>query len=295
LKGFIKIALGIIGLSFGVLVAALLVYRAVTGRGLGLRSLPRTVLSVVLAVSNQTRDTQFNQGEFTDIIFLHHSTGNNLIEQGGVRKIFSEAGYHFWDQSYNAQGLRDPAGLFTGYAYPVPGDNTDPDGLVRVFHQRIYDLPINALSGLFQHEVIIIKSCFAPANQIDSDEQLVLLKKSYRDMRDRMSQYPDKFFVIVTSPPLNPAETNPQEAKRARELATWLKSDEFLGEDANIYVYNLFDQLAENDPSSPDYNMLRQTYRNGSDSHPNQKANQEIAPLFASAIMSAIETYRSSF
>ena len=295
MKRSLKITLGIIGFSLGFLVAALLIYRAVTGRGLGLRSLPRTALSIALAVRNHTRDTQFNQGKFTNIIFLHHSTGNNLIEQGGLREVFSEAGYRFWDQSYNAQGLRDPDGKFTGYAYPVPGDNTDPDGLARIFRQRIYDLPINALSGLFQHEVIIIKSCFAPANQIDSDEQLAQLKQYYRDMRDRMSQYPDKYFVIVTSPPLNQAETNLQEAKRARELATWLTSAEFLGEYANIYVFNLFDQLAENDPSSPDFNMLRQTYRNGNDSHPNQKANQEIAPLFAKAIMSAIETYRSSY
>jgi len=290
----IKITIGVIGFSFVLLVAALLIFRAVTGRGLGLRSLPRTVLSIVLAVSNRDKDTQYNQGEYTDIIFLHHSTGNNLVEQGGLREIFSSAGYRFWDQSYNAQGLRDPDGKFTRYAYPVPRDNTDPDGLAQVFYQQIYKLPINALSGLFQHEVIIVKSCFAPANQIASDEQLVQLKKYYLGMRDRMSQYPDKFFIIVTTPPLNPAETNPQEAERARELASWLKSDEFLSEHTNIYVYDLFDQLAENDPASPDHNMLRQTYRNGSDSHPNQKANQEIAPLFANTIINAIQTYRSS-
>jgi hypothetical protein len=294
-KRAVKITFGVMGLSLGLLVAALLVVRAVTGRGLGLRSLPRTVLSIVLAVGNQTRDTQFNQGEFTDIIFLHHSTGNNMVEQGELREIFTRAGYHFWDQSYNAQGLRDPDGNLTGYAYPVPGDNTDPDGLARVFRQSIHDLPVNSLSGLFQHEVIIIKSCFAPANQIASDEHLARLKQYYLDIRDRMSRYPEKFFVIVTSPPLNPAETNPEEARRARELAGWLGSSDFLGEHTNIYVFDLFDQLAENDPSSPEYNMLRQTYRKGSDSHPNQTANLQIAPLFADAIIVAIQTYRALY
>jgi hypothetical protein len=190
MKRTIKILLGVISLTLIFLVTTSLIFQAVTGRGLGLRSLPRTVLSIVLAVADHSRDTQFNQGEFTDVIFLHHSTGNRLIEQGGLREIFSKAGYHFWDQSYNIQGIRDPEGKFTWYAYPVPRDNTDPDGLAQVFHQQVYELPINALSGLFQHEVIIIKSCFAPANQIASDEALAQLKQYYMDIRDRMSEYP---------------------------------------------------------------------------------------------------------
>jgi hypothetical protein len=294
MKRTVKITLGVLGFSLVLLVAALLTYRAVTGRGLGLRSLPRTVLSIVLAVSNRDRDTQYIRGEYTDVIFLHHSTGNNLVEQGGLRESFSSAGYHFWDQSYNYQGLRDPDGKFTNYAYPVPRDNTDPDGLARVFSQQLYDLPINAFSGLLQHEVIIVKSCFAPANNIISDEQLAQLKQYYLGMRDRMSQYPDKLFVIVTSPPLNPAETNPLEAGRARILADWLKSAEFLQNEDNIYVFDMFDRLAESNPSNPDYHMLRQEYRNGADSHPNLRANQEISPIFVNSIINIIQDYRSS-
>lgn len=293
-KRALKIALGVIGVSSLLLVAVLLVVRAVTGRGLGLRSLPRTMLSTVLSVSNRTKLAQYNRGEYADIIFLHHSTGNNLIEQGGVRELFTQAGYHFWDQSYNAQGLRDPHGELIGYAYTVPRDNTDPDGLALVFRQGVYDLPINALSGLLQHEVIIVKSCFAPGNQIASDEQLEQLKQYYLGMREKMFQYPDKIFIIVTTPPLNPAETNPQEARRARLLANWLKSDEFLVGHSNIFVYDLFDKLAESNLSSPEVNMLRQDYRNGTDSHPNLKANQEIAPVFVDNTIDIIQAYQPS-
>jgi hypothetical protein len=289
-----KIIVGSLGVALVVLVSALLILRLVTGRGLGLRSLPRTVLSLVLAVSNRTTITQTNQGEYNNIIFLHHSTGNNLIEQGNVRELFTNAGYRFWDQSYNYQGLRDAEGNFTHYAYTVPRDNTDPDGLARVFNQKVYSLPINALSGLLQHEVIVVKSCFAPANQISSDDQLEQLKNLYLGMRDRMAQYPDKLFIILTTPPLNPAETNPEQASRARLLADWLKSDEFLSGKSNIFVYDLFDQLAENNPNSPEHNMLRQDYRNGADSHPNLIANQEIAPVIVNSIINIIQTYRSS-
>jgi len=282
----------LVAISTILLVGALLTIRLVTGRGLGIRSLPRTLLSLVRAINNREVISQYNQGEYTDIIFLHHSTGNNLVEQGGVRQLFSQAGYNFWDQGFNFQGLRDPNGNYTGYAYTVPRDNTDPDGLARVFRQRVYGLPINALSGLLQHEVIIVKSCFAPANQIASDEQFEQLKQYYLGMREKMSQYPDKIFVIVTTPPLNPSETNPQEASRARLLANWLKSDEFLFGQSNIFVCDLFDELAESNLSSPELNMLRQDYRNGTDSHPNQTANEKIGPLFVDFVIRAVEQYR---
>lgn len=105
------------------------------------------------------------------MVWLHHSVGNNLIEQGGVRELFTAAGYQFWDQGYNWQQLRDPNGRTTGYAYTVPDDNTDPDGLARIFSQPAYDLPLNTLSGLLQHEVILFKSCF-PASAIGTDADL---------------------------------------------------------------------------------------------------------------------------
>jgi hypothetical protein len=288
------IILSSVALSIVLFAAALLVVRGIPGRGTELRSLPRTLLSTMMAVANQNKVVQSNAGDISDIIFLHHSTGNNLIEQGGLRELFSQAGYDFWDQSYNDQGLRDPQGKLTGYAYPVPGDNTDPDGLARIFHQRAYHLPVNVLSGLLQHDVIIIKSCFAPANQITSDQQVEIFKSYYLEIRDSMAQYPEKLFIILTTPPLNPVETNSQQARRARALAEWLKSPAFLNGQSNIVVYDLFAQLAENDPASPEYNMLRKEYRDGGDSHPNRAANQEIAPVIANSIINAIQTYRSS-
>jgi hypothetical protein len=277
-----------------ILLVALLTIRLVTGRGLGLRSLPRTLISLVLAISNQEKVAQYNHGEYTDIIFLHHSTGNNLVEQGNVRQLFSQAGNSFWDQSYNYQGLRDPEGNLTGYAYTVPRDNTDPDGLARVFNQQIYEQPINALSGLMQHEVIIVKSCFTPTSNITSDEQLEEYKNYYLGMRETMASNPGKVFVLMTQPPLNPAETNPEEATRARILADWLKSDDFHQGLQNLFVFDFFNYLANDDPSTADFNMLRKEYRNGGDSHPNQAANQEIAPHFVDFVIQAIQEYRSS-
>jgi len=49
--------------------------------------------------------------------------------------------------------------------------------------------------------------------------------------------------------------------------------------------------LAEDDPTSPDYDTLRSEYREGSDSHPNRRANETIGPLFVDFIIKAVQSY----
>jgi hypothetical protein len=161
------------------------------------------------------------------IMFLHHSTGHNLIEQGGVREGLTALGYEFYDHGYNGDGLRLADGEYTGTNFDVPGDNTDPDGLAETFSQPLHDPPDNAFSQLMQYDVIIIKSCF-PTSNIADDQQLADDQSYYLTIRDRMSELPGKLLIIVTQPPQVPANTNPEEGERARILASWLASDEFL-------------------------------------------------------------------
>ena len=46
------------------------------------------------------------------IMFLHHSTGNDLIEKGSVRQGLTALGYEFYDHGYNEQGLRMANGQY---------------------------------------------------------------------------------------------------------------------------------------------------------------------------------------
>ncbi len=100
------------------------------------------------------------QDQHVQIIFMHHSTGANLIAQGGVREAFTALGYEFWDHGYNGDGLVDPAGNWLGINWDVPGDNTDQDGWYAVFSQPVTDPPSNTFSHMLQADVIIFKSCF---------------------------------------------------------------------------------------------------------------------------------------
>lgn len=272
----------ILGLAF------FLTIRLVTGRVLG----PRSLMSFGLSILNSSAVSDSSRGDFKNVIFLHQSVGRGLIDQGNVREILAENGYSFWDHDYNQPGLRGPDGKYLGYSYNVPANNTYPDGLAEIFAEPVYSLPLNTFSNLLQHETIIFKSCF-PTSSIPSNEQLEQKKQYYLSVRQTMDQHPNKLFIVVTQPPLNPAETNSEDAARARALADWLKSEEYLQGHPNILTFDLFNHLAEDDPTSSDYNMLRADYRIGVDSHPNQLANETIGPLFADFIMNEIQGYQA--
>ncbi len=223
-------------------------------------------------------------GDFSRIILLHHSVGANLIAQGGVRERLTDLGYEFYDHGYNDDGLVLADGTSTGRNFDVPDDNTDPDGLAAIFAQPLHDPPDNTFSHLMQYDVIAFKSCF-PTSNIQSDEQLADYRSYYLSIRDRMDQYPNKIFIVVTQPPEIPNDTDSEAAARARAFTDWLASDEYLSGHPNVFTFNFFDLLA--DPSD---NMLRAEYRTD-DAHPNEEANQTIAPLFADFVDQAVRTY----
>lgn len=285
----IVIAISGIILALGLLGMAMLGLRGPRLLGLASSTI-RSILNVGLAVADSR--SVVSDGQFTNIVFLHHSVGQNLIRQGRVREQFAEAGYHFWDHGYNSRGLVRPNGTATGYGYNVPNDNTNPDGLARIFAQPVYWLPINTFGELLRHEVIAFKSCF-PVSNITSDEQLETYKTHYLSMRDVMDRHPDRIFIILTPPPLNPSQTDPDAAARARAFSNWLTSDEYLSGHPNVLTFDLFDSLAEDDPTAPDRNMLREAYRDGTDSHPNAMANEIIGPRFVDFVINAIHTYKA--
>jgi hypothetical protein len=221
----------------------------------------------------------------TRIIFLHHSCGQNLINEGGVREGLTALGYEFYDHGYNDEGLRLADGSYTGTNFDIPGDNTDPDGFAEIFGQPLHDPPDNAFSHLMQYDVIAFKSCY-PTSNIYSDEHLAEYKSYYLSIRDRMDQYPNKIFVIVTPPPQVPGASDAEEATRARAFVNWLGSDEYLAGHPNVFTFDFFDYLAGSD------NFLRPEYRyDDYDAHPNERANREIGPSFVSLIDQAIRSY----
>jgi hypothetical protein len=284
-----------------------------SSRRIFLRSLFTTALGAGLSCSAKTfaanavlEDTYnylpliSHPQKYTNIIFLHHSTGDNLIHQGNVRPLFTSKGYDFWDHDYNSPGLSLPNGNPANYNYNVPDDNTNPDGYNNIFQQPYYTTPLhpapptNCFSGLMRHEVIIFKSCF-PASAISSDAMLEQYKTYYRTIRARTDQYPSRIFIPFSTPPLKSCSTNTNDAKRARAFANWLKSSDYLSGHPNLFAFDFFNLLARPDDGAAEANMLRPDYcPDGCDSHPNTLANQTIGPIFVNFVDAAIKGFISS-
>jgi hypothetical protein len=222
------------------------------------------------------------------IIFMHHSTGLGLIEQGGVREAFKELGYQFWDHGYNEEGLTDPNGEQLGVNWAVPDDNTDPDGWQVIFAQRVTKPPTNTLSHMLEYDVIIFKSCF-PNADIQDDDQLENYRTYFLSIRDVIDKYPDKLFIPFTIPPLVPDSTSPEAAARARRWAEYLTSPEFLDGHPNIFVFDFFSQLADKN------GYLQAKYRgeDPGDSHPNELANQTVGPVFVKFVDQAVKDFKA--
>jgi hypothetical protein len=237
------------------------------------------LLALVLAVGHSV------SAQATRIIFLHHSCGQNLINEGGVREGLTALGYEFYDHGYNEEGLRLADGSYTGTNFDVPGDNTDPDGFAAIFAQPLHDPPDNTFSHLMQYDVIAFKSCF-PTSNIADDYQLNEYMSYYLAIRDRVDQHPEKVFIVVTQPPQVPGASDSAEATRARAFTQWLQSDEYLAGHPNVFVFDFFGLLAGSD------NFLRPEYRyDDYDGHPNEQANREIGPQFVAFIDEAIRSY----
>jgi hypothetical protein len=222
------------------------------------------------------------------ILFMHHSTGGNLIREGEVREGLAVLGYEFWDHGYNEEGLSDSRGEPTGTRFDVPGDNTDPDGWAAVFAQPILVPPANTLGRMLEYDVILFKSCF-PSSNIADEESLAGYEAYYLAIRDVVDQHPDRLFIAFTPPPLVPNETEPANAGRARRWAEYLASADYAGERRNLAVFDFFSLLAGTDGT------LRSEYRIDEwDSHPNQRANETIGPLLVSFVNEAVARWRST-
>ncbi len=222
------------------------------------------------------------------VLFVHHSTGGNLLHGGDVREGLAALGYELWDHGYNDEGLSDAEGNPTGQSFALPDDNTNPDGWAAIFAQEVASPPETTFARMLEYDVILFKSCF-PASNITDDEMAANYKAWYLEVRTAIDQHPDRLFVVFTTPPLVPNETDLANAARARAWADYLTSDEYIGERTNVAVFDFFSLLA--DASG----VLRAEYRSDAwDSHPNDLANQTIGPLLVAFVDAAIVRWQSA-
>jgi hypothetical protein len=238
------------------------------------------------------------------VIFLHHSTGAGVFDEGQVAA---------WMDNYNAAHQKNYRLTERSYPNtPYPWENYPYDywNLWIKSTCNSGDPDIECLSSLCSsYDVIIFKHCFPTAgigaddpvpNVSSPKKTLANYKLQYRALRNLMDGYPDNKFIVWTLTPLHRLATNEQEATRAHEFSQWVRN-EWLQEDGkehpNIYVFDFFGLMAEqnNFPQNGKVNCLKYDFEKshtGNDSHPNATANAYAGPVFARFIVDVIENLK---
>jgi hypothetical protein len=216
----------------------------------------------------------------TSVLFIHRSVGENLINDGGLYRLVREAGSPFTltDFNQNTGVLRNSQGTRKTF-WKFPGGDTKPADYAELFSFEKQQASDPTLTEIMSYDVIVIKSCY-PNSNIKSAEQLEAVQKSYQSLLSFFNVQPTKKLVILASPPLVPLKTNTENAARARTLATWLSTNKLAD---NVFVFNLFDELADTGT-----NMLKSEYRRKLpwNAHPNALASKTIAPKLAAFLQS---------
>jgi hypothetical protein len=234
-----------------------------------------------------------------NVIFLHHSTGNNVYKEGKVAE---------WISSYNKSNTTSiniterafPTKPWPWANYPYDYWKLWVDGSCNSDNPNIECIESLAAN----HDLIIFKHCFPGAhiqansgNPDVSSEKHTLenYKEQYRALRSLFSKHPGTKFMVWTLVPLHRLATNPEEANRTNEFVQWV-NNEWLMEDgkshANILIFDFFNyvsELSENPSNGVRYCLKYDFERSHTerDSHPNLAANLYAGPIFAKAIVDA--------
>ena len=149
-----------------------------------------------------------------------------------------------------------------------------------------------------KYDVIVMKHCY-PASDVVEDEgkpnplssrqSLENYKAIYAALRAEFDKYPDTTFIVWTLPPLHRRATNAEAAARATEFSEWLRTD-FLTENGlhpNICVWDFRGIVMDPFTNGLCYEYERD--HEGSDSHPNDAANNVAGPQFAQFLVDTVK------
>lgn len=239
--------------------------------------LPRGVVlllavSMALALwgaSSPARAVAASPASVTKLVFIHHSTGQAWLQDGygGLAASLGASNYFVSDTNYgwgtDAIGDHTDVGdWWTWFRGPSAATYTSElyaDTGIRSGYSRV---PANP-GG--ENTVVMFKSCFpnsgvggSAADPIPAIADNPLkgagmsgltvgnAKGVYLDLLEYFEAHPDKFFVLVVSPPLREADTSAASAANARALANWLVDPAGLlaGYSAgNVFVFDYYTVL----------------------------------------------------
>ncbi|WP_321373642.1 hypothetical protein [uncultured Draconibacterium sp.] len=257
------------------------------------------LITMVLLVDCKN-DYYMENNESTKILFLHHSTGKNIIK-GKQNKIWykltQKGDVTRLIRKYNIQNNTQ----YKFYAQNFP--KKEPYGW-KNYPYDYYNIWVkHAGDSLYQEEptlellsksydVIIWKHCFPVSDILKSNSEsnidsniktLENYKLQYRALKKKMHEFSDTKFIVWTPPALVKNATTEEAAKTANLFSNWIIT-EWNNDNDNIFIWDFRELETEGD-----YYMKPEYANSADDPHPNKTFAARAATLFVNRITDVIE------
>lgn len=235
-----------------------------------------------------------------NIIFLTHSLGRDVYEQGGISPWFNN--YNENNQSQLSIVERDFPDVPYAWSNEVYDfwnlwsnkacDSSEAGAECLDTLTNKYDV-ISFNHSYEASDVLVDTNSASAASQRKSIENY---RAQYRTLRDEFDKYPNTLFIVWTLPPRHPlfnpsSGTKNQNAQRATEFSRWLR-DSWLTEDdrdhPNIKVFDFRSYVMDEN------NFLKYDYlisHNSPNPQINQAGNQYLGPIFSEFLIDNMKSF----
>ena len=246
---------------------------------------PRLFLAAMVVVLFATGGDSFAQEG--RIIFLHHSTGQNIWD----------AGVESWFNNYNSDKGTDYRIVEQDFPKDSPyGWENYPYDYWNIWVNNAGDSPfkteptLEILSG--EYDLIIWKHCF-PVSDIEEDigepdvasseKRLENYMLQYQALKEKMHQFPETKFIVWTGAVQTKSASNPGYGRRAGIFFDWVRND-WDEEGDNIYIWDFYKLETEGGM------FLKDAYAaDPYDSHPNESFSSRVVHFFCRRVVNVIE------
>lgn len=225
----------------------------------------------------QTLDKQLDK----KMVFLHHSVGQGILNEGGLRDSLLELGI-----------------LVKGATYGDEiGQNTDIKDWFPKFQQDMSRIlafkahPDQYYDDNTTNDIVMFKSCYPnsdiagqgemPGNPVSPERTFANYRAVFEKIGQEVRQKPQRLFIYLTAPPLVSESTTGGNARRAVEFNRWLVNEYLPAYEKetglfNLVIFDLFSVLSDDD------GYLKQSFRRAAqgDSHPNSDGYKTAASRF---------------
>lgn len=262
------------------------------------------LLLLISSCANNNQQNEMMSSEKTNnsnranILFLHHSTGKQILKGGAskiMHKLTGKGNVHKWFKNYNK--INRTSYTFEDRIFPKEdpyGWNNYPFDYYNIWVKNEGSEPYKEEPTLEiltkKYDLIIFKHCFPVSRIIDkqpadinsAEKTLDNYKLQYNALKEKMHQFGNTKFIVWTGAALLENHTNAEQAKYVREFFNWV-TNSWDEKGDNIFIWDFYTLETEGS-----LYLKSENAESANNSHPSVSFAKKVYPYFCQRIIDVI-------